>query len=113
MFAVGIAGTANIEKNFKLEWFFPSGSYTKKFIDLNDQYFSEGTTFRFYTNNVDIYAQQAKMNELTSYIAQISDIKQSTLQNWWPNFRSRPTVSTATPAVFYGELWAWFGTSGF
>jgi predicted RND superfamily exporter protein len=37
------------------------------------------------------------------------------VQNWWPNFRPRPTVSAAgtTPNVFYGELWAWFGTSDF
>jgi hypothetical protein len=115
VFAVGIGGITQIKKDFKLEWFFPSGSYTKKFIDLNDQYFSEGTTFRFYTNDVDLFAQQAEMNEFTSYIDQISVIKQSSLQNWWPNFRSRPIVSPAgtTHADFYRELWAWFGTSAF
>jgi len=94
---------------------FPEGSYTKKFIDLNDKYFSQGTTFSFYTDNVDLFAKQAEMNALTSYIVQEPVIKYSTVQNWWANFRPSPKVSAVgtTPDVFYTELWTWFGTSDY
>ena len=36
-----VAGTAQIEKDFKLEWFFPEESYVRVSMMVNDKFFSQ------------------------------------------------------------------------
>merc|ERR1719461_1056955 len=91
VFVVGMAGLTQIKKDFKLEWFFPDGSYVNQFIGNNDKYFSEGTSFSFYTNNLDIFSKQEEMNELSSYIRQQDPIKTNSIRNWWADFRPTPS----------------------
>jgi len=115
IFIAGFIGMTQIRKDFKLEWFFPSDSYVNKFISLNDEYISEGTTFSFYTNELDIFASQAHMNKFTSYVKQQSTVKSSSVNNWWAEFRPVPSNGTAgqTASEFYQEIWMWVQSSNF
>merc|ERR1719240_1861170 len=53
------------------------------------------------------------MNQLTSYLLAHPDIQQSTVKNWWSDFRPIPVAASTDRTAFYTELWAWFEASGY
>jgi len=113
IFVCGCVGLTGIEKNFKLEWFFPDDSYVNRFIDISDQYFAVGTNFNFYTSSkMDIYARQGDMNELTSYIRGLDLLTQGQVDNWWYVFTSGTPAEYTDKAVFYTALYTWFSGNG-
>jgi len=111
IFVVGVIGLCNMKKDFRLDWFFPDDSYVNQFIALNDEFFSSGTSFYVYTKEVDIFAKQQEMNELTSFLIVHPEIQQSTVKNWWQAFRPSPVAVEGDPTKFYQDLWAWYDTS--
>eukprot|EP00746_Dinoflagellata_sp_MGD_P000639 gnl/MRDRNA2_/MRDRNA2_101146_c0_seq1.p1 gnl/MRDRNA2_/MRDRNA2_101146_c0~~gnl/MRDRNA2_/MRDRNA2_101146_c0_seq1.p1 ORF type:complete len:1048 (+),score=180.42 gnl/MRDRNA2_/MRDRNA2_101146_c0_seq1:333-3146(+) len=109
LFASGLSGLVQIEKNFKLEWFFPDDSYVNEFFDLNDQYFKQGTKFRVYTTGIDMFDKQAEMNKLSSYLRSV-EFLESGPQDWWYDFSDGQTVET-DKTKFWNSMLSWYRKS--
>jgi len=111
LFMFGLVGAIKLEKDFKIEWFFPDDSYVTEFFELNDEYFSPGNTFRMYYNEVDVFREQARMNEVNAYLNFQDFIISGSVQDWWQDFQSDATPSQVE-AQFWPQLRQWFQTGG-
>jgi len=123
MLATGIVGTTQLKADFKLEWFAPDDSYVNMFSSWNDQYFASGSKFSVYTQDIDYFANQAKMVELHTYLttSQYMD-KVEPIKDFHHAFLNY-TASSANSAsltggvftdktVYYSQLNSWIHTAG-
>eukprot|EP00971_Amphidinium_carterae_P267198 5300475-Amphidinium_carterae.1 len=83
VFGLGVAGIAQLETDSEVEWFFPDDSYVTEYFELNRKYFSKGTEFDVYTNNVDIFEHREAMSSMSSYISCQSFVQQDIVDDWW------------------------------
>ncbi len=122
MLGGAIAGMLNLETNFEIEWFLPDGSYTKDYLDLNRQYFTDGATFSVYTDtSMDIWADRAKLTALDANLRAHVLVDSTAVDNWWTAFTVNNVASpdpgfndplnTATDkASMLGLLYDWINT---
>jgi hypothetical protein len=111
LLGVGFSGLVQLRKDFKVEWFFPTGSYVKDYIDLNEKYFSVGQTFSLYANGMDLYAKQNEIKDVFAYIDYQDFIReQSVTENWFAEFSGTNTYTDRT--LFWNDLWAWCNAAG-
>merc|ERR1719504_406183 len=83
---VGIIGLVNMKTNWRLEWFMPEDSYVNEFYDLNEKYFQQGEGFNVYQHGIDVYAKQAELNEMSSYLTDQDFIVPGSAKDWWSAF---------------------------
>jgi predicted RND superfamily exporter protein len=62
--AAGIAGSTQVYKDFKIEWFIPDDSYLNEFNELNEEFFKAGTNIGVYTQDMDYFARQNDLMDL-------------------------------------------------
>jgi predicted RND superfamily exporter protein len=86
MFCVGFSGVGQLQKEFKVEWFFPEGSYFEDYVEYNRKFFQTGESFDVYLNNVDLFGEQDKMTELSDYLGAQEFITPNSIDNWWVDF---------------------------
>jgi predicted RND superfamily exporter protein len=110
VFIGGIVGVTQLQTEFKIEWFFPAGSYVTDFISLNDQYFGEGEKFTVYGNSIDLYAKRAELSEIGDYVAAQNFIVPGSTTVWWPLFRNA-TGPHETAAAFWSDLSQWLNST--
>ena len=122
----GIIGTTVLYKDFKLEWFFPEGSYVRDFFALNEEYFSTGTPFSVYVRDVDYFTFQAELNELSTLLETTQYIDQGQgIDSWWNEFLTASQDSDdvsvylndagdefVSETDFYRELHEWYSIGG-
>ena len=65
---VGLAGSLQIYKDFRLEWFFPDDSYVNVYFKWNREYFSAGTPVSIYTRDINYFQAQSSMQRLSGYL---------------------------------------------
>jgi predicted RND superfamily exporter protein len=112
LLVTGITGLTQIEKDFKLEWFFPPDSYALEYFNLNDKYFSRGQAYTVYAHGIDFYAEQVQLNELAEYIQiQPFTVDGVADDNWYSEFtKGKPQFTDR--ASFWDALWTWFQATG-
>jgi predicted RND superfamily exporter protein len=86
MFCVGLSGVGQLQKEFKIEWFFPEGSYFYEYVQYNQRYFQTGESFDVYLNGVDFFAERAEMTRLAEYLDAQDYIAPDSVDNWWSDF---------------------------
>mmetsp|Transcript_89707 Transcript_89707/g.254130 ORF Transcript_89707/g.254130 Transcript_89707/m.254130 type:complete len:992 (+) Transcript_89707:100-3075(+) len=111
MLAGGLAGMAQLKKEFKRELFFPADSYVQDFFTLNRRHFSKGNDFAVYTNGVDLFSQQANLNEMSDYFGIQTFLVDNATEDLWLGFSGRATPATDR-AQFWQSLWSWYAGPG-
>ena len=115
IFAVGLAGLAQLEKEFKLEWFFPDGSYVTDFMDLNEEYFSRGQDFTVYSNGLDMLVDRTTFANTQTYLEIQDFILPGTIrENWYHDFMTTGggEALASDAAAFWSTLHAWCNGAG-
>lgn len=116
LFAVGVAGTGMIYKDFKLEWFIPSDSYVQDFIKLNDDYFKSGKTFAIYTPDIDYFTKQSQVAGLSSYLASgcpYLERSAGATKDWAASFvASSFNTNIGTASLYYAAVHNFLDSSG-
>jgi predicted RND superfamily exporter protein len=109
LFAVGVSGVGQLEKEFKIEWFFPEGSYFEEFSQLNTDNFRSGEIFDVYMSGVDFHAEREQVDKLSSYLAVQEHIVSGSIDNWWTAFASdTPTYASLSRQDFFRALHDWY-----
>jgi len=86
--AVGIFGSTQVYKDFKLEWFIPDSSYVNEFFRINEEHFSTGTPF---TVNMkaepDVFEKQSNLRDVYDYLtgSELTN-KDVGVQSWYHEF---------------------------
>ncbi|CAJ1406774.1 unnamed protein product, partial [Effrenium voratum] len=66
---VGIYGSTQIYKDFKLEWFIPDSSYVNTFFNINRENFATGTPITVnFPMSPDVYDQQSNLYDIYGYL---------------------------------------------
>lgn len=113
MAVFGVVGCANIETEFKLEWFIPDDSYVTQFFDLNELHFKEGEGFSVYTREIDggYYAHQATLGDMHDYMTSTKYVDHSQpVSDWQHAFLADVNggaVHDGGEAEYYAALRAW------
>ncbi|CAK9032965.1 Patched domain-containing protein 3 (RND-type protein RNDEu-3) [Durusdinium trenchii] len=128
---VGIFGTTQIYKDFKLEWFIPDSSYVNTFFTINSENFATGTPI---TVNFpgDSFEMQSNLREVYGYLNSTSLINPDVaVDSWYQEFMDWATepnqVATANDSFspsrsgatavftdrnqFYTALHLWYRTN--
>jgi predicted RND superfamily exporter protein len=109
LLATGLSGVGQLEKEFKIEWFFPEGSYFEEFNQLNMDNFRSGEIFDVYMNGVDFYAEKEKVDQLSNYLAVQDEIVSSSIDNWWTAFTADTTdYAILSQQEFWQAMHAWY-----
>jgi predicted RND superfamily exporter protein len=111
VFFAGLSGVVQLQKEFKLEWFFPEGSYVKDFVDLNDAHFGQGQKFTVYGHDFDLYAKRDKLTDVADYLNAQDFIVGGSVNTWWNIFETS-AGSHADAAAFYNDLSQWLSGAG-
>jgi hypothetical protein len=100
-----------LQKEFKLEWFFPPGSYAVDFMTLNNDYFGQGAAFTVYTHDLDLYTHRNKLTDVADYLNAQNFIVTDSVNTWWHLFENS-AGSHADAAAFYNDLSQWLNGAG-
>lgn len=113
LFGVGLSGLLQLQEGFKIEWFLPSESYSREFLEVNDSMFKQGTFVTFYipeSLNVDYYSNDEKVIELSDYMLESSFMIPDRGSAWPKSFKEyleSTNKSPKTASEYYKELKTW------
>lgn len=116
---VGLAGSLQIYKDFRLEWFFPDDSYVNVYFKWNREYFSAGTPVSIYTRDINYFQAQPSMQRLSGYLNTSDFVDPSEQVNDWHDAFLRDASSTAfvnaqgvytSESDYYTQLHGWWAS---
>merc|ERR1712032_10385 len=110
IFSVGLSGVLQLEKEFKVEWFFPSGSYFEEFSELSKKYWGTGENFEVFQRGVDFFAEQSEMDQLSDYMQVQEYIVDGSVKDWWKDFRASSQTVALDKDAFWAALREWYKT---
>ncbi|XP_063724453.1 NPC intracellular cholesterol transporter 1-like [Symsagittifera roscoffensis] len=83
LFAIGLAGTVQIEQDYQEDWFIPEGNYFYDYIQISKQYFqSDGDEAFVFFGAVDYYANDEKLLWLPEELGAMPQIASSRIDFW-------------------------------
>mmetsp|Transcript_64421 Transcript_64421/g.114570 ORF Transcript_64421/g.114570 Transcript_64421/m.114570 type:complete len:1047 (-) Transcript_64421:166-3306(-) len=103
--AVGLFGSTQVYKDFKLEWFIPDSSYVNEFFNINSEHFASGTQFNVNMRETpDVFEAQSNMRDVFEYLNTTSLVNRDVAVNsWYEEFMEwavNPDLAETATAVF-------------
>jgi len=125
----GVSGSAQVYKDFKLEWFFPDSSYVNEFFSWNQEFFASGKPVTVYMRDINYFEAQPEMDLLHTYMLETKFVDQNeAIEDWHFEFLTSVQATTSewnkyidtstghfkdtNEKFYYQALFQWYSEGG-